>query len=251
MWFSGKGRKSEPVFDSQACLPEHIAIIMDGNGRWASRRGLPRSAGHREGANNLKRIVSECNRIGIRFLTVFAFSTENWSRPKSEVDTLMSLLLEFLHNADKELSGQNIRIRIIGESERLSPEIIKEIDRVVRNTESNTGLNLVIALNYGSRNEIVQAAVKIAREIQSGRMRPEDINEKVFSGHLYTAGIPDPDLIIRPSGESRLSNFLLWQSSYAEFWYSDALWPDFNKQNLYQAIADYQKRNRRFGGLKG
>ncbi len=251
MWFSGKGRKNEPVFDTQAGLPEHIAIIMDGNGRWASRRGLPRSAGHREGANNLKRIVSECNRIGIRFLTVFAFSTENWSRPKSEVDTLMSLLLEFLHNADKELSGQNIRIRIIGESEGLSSEIIREIDRVVRNTESNTGLNLVIALNYGSRNEIVQAAVKIAGEIRSGRMKLEDINEKVFSGYLYTSGIPDPDLIIRPSGESRLSNFLLWQSSYAEFWYSDALWPDFNKQNLYQAIADYQKRNRRFGGLKG
>lgn len=250
MWFSGKRRKVKPEFDSQAGLPEHIAIIMDGNGRWASKRGLPRSAGHREGANNLKRIVSECNRIGIRFLTVFAFSTENWSRPKSEVDTLMSLLLEFLHNADKELAGQNIRIRIIGESEGLSPEIIKEIDRVVHKTESNTGLNLVIALNYGSRNEIVQAAVKIAEDIRSGRMKPEDINEKVFSGYLYTAGMPDPDLIIRPSGESRLSNFLLWQSSYAEFWYSDALWPDFTKEDLHQALADYQKRNRRFGGLK-
>ncbi len=251
MWFSSRRRKEEPVFDNQAGLPEHIAIIMDGNGRWASKRGLPRSAGHREGANNLKRIVSECNSIGIRYLTVFAFSTENWSRPKSEVDTLMSLLLEFLHNSDKELSGKNIRIRIIGESEGLSPKIIKEIDRVVRNTERNTGLNLVIALNYGSRNEIVRAAVKIAGEIQSGSMKPEDINEKVFSSYLYTAGMPDPDLIIRPSGESRLSNFLLWQSSYAEFWYSDTLWPDFNKQDLYQAIADYQKRNRRFGGLKG
>ena len=251
MWFSSRRRKEEPVFDNQAGLPEHIAIIMDGNGRWASKRGLPRSAGHREGANNLKRIVSECNSIGIRYLTVFAFSTENWSRPKNEVDTLMSLLLEFLHNSDKELSGKNIRIRIIGESEGLSPKIIKEIDRVVRNTERNTGLNLVIALNYGSRNEIVRAAVKIAGEILSGSMKPEDINEKVFSGYLYTAGMPDPDLIIRPSGESRLSNFLLWQSSYAEFWYSDTLWPDFNKQDLYQAIADYQKRNRRFGGLKG
>lgn len=251
MWFSGQGRKEKPAFDSQSGLPEHIAIIMDGNGRWASKRGLPRSAGHREGANNLKRIVSECNRIGIKYLTVFAFSTENWSRPKSEVNTLMSLLLEFLHNADKELSGQNIRIRIIGESNGLPGEIIQEIDRVVRKTESNTGLNLVIALNYGSRNEIVHAALAIAREIQDGRVRPEDINEKVFSGYLYTADIPDPDLIIRPSGENRLSNFLLWQSSYAEFWYSNALWPDFNKQDLHEAISDYQRRNRRFGGIKG
>ena len=251
MWLFSRRRKVDPTYDSQAGLPEHIAIIMDGNGRWASKRGLPRSAGHREGANNLKRIVSECNRIGIKYLTVFAFSTENWSRPKSEVDTLMSLLLEFLHNADKELSGQNIRIRIIGESNGLSADIIREIDRVVHKTESNTGLNLVIALNYGSRNEIVQAAVSIAREIQSGTMKLEDINEKMFSGYLYTADIPDPDLIIRPSGENRLSNFLLWQSSYAEFWYSNALWPDFNKNDLYQAIADYQGRNRRYGGIKG
>lgn len=251
MWFSSQRRKDNPAFDSQSGLPEHIAIIMDGNGRWASKRGLPRSAGHREGANNLKRIVSECNKIGIKYLTVFAFSTENWSRPKSEVDTLMSLLLEFLRNADKELSGQNIRIRIIGESNGLSAEIIQEIDRVVCKTESNTALNLVIALNYGSRNEIVQAAVSIARKIQSGTIKPEDINEKMFSGYLYTADIPDPDLIIRPSGENRLSNFLLWQSSYAEFWYSNALWPDFNKNDLYQAIADYQGRNRRYGGIKG
>lgn len=251
MWLFNRRRKVNPAFSSQAGLPEHIAIIMDGNGRWASKRGLPRSAGHREGANNLKRIVSECNRIGIKYLTVFAFSTENWSRPKNEVNTLMSLLLEFLHNADKELSGQNIRIRIIGESNGLSAEIIREIDRVVHKTESNTGLNLVIALNYGSRNEIVQAAVSIAREIQSGTMKPEDINEKMFSGYLYTADIPDPDLIIRPSGENRLSNFLLWQSSYAEFWYSNALWPDFSKKDLYQAIADYQGRNRRYGGIKG
>jgi undecaprenyl diphosphate synthase len=198
MWFPGRRRnKAVQASDNQTGLPVHIAIIMDGNGRWAAKRGLPRSIGHREGANNLKRIVIECNKIGIRYLTVFAFSTENWSRPKSEVDALMSLLLEFLQNADKELSGQNIRIRVIGEAAGLSDDIVREIDRVVRKTESNNGLNLIIALNYGSRNEIVQAAARIAREVQYGRMKPEDINEKVFSEYLYTAGIPDPDLVIR------------------------------------------------------
>jgi len=250
MWFPGRGRKKADRALDQKGLPVHIAIIMDGNGRWAAKRGLPRSIGHREGANNLKRIVIECNKIGIKYLTVFAFSTENWSRPKSEVDALMSLLLEFLQNADRELAGQNIRIRVIGEVEGLSDDIVKEIDRVVRKTESNDGLTLIIALNYGSRNEIVQAVVRIAREVQCGRMKPEDINEKVFSEYLYTAGIPDPDLVIRSSGENRLSNFLLWQSSYAELWYSDTLWPDFSERDLHQAIEDYKKRNRRFGGIK-
>ena len=235
--------------DTSRDLPVHIAVILDGNGRWAARRGLPRNAGHREGANTLKRVVKECNAIGIKYLTAFAFSTENWNRPRQEVNALMQLLLEFLQNAEKELAGTNIRITVIGDTDKLSEEIRNEIDRVVANTAANTGLNLVIALNYGSRCEIAAAAARIARDVREGRIEPEDVDEELFSNYLYTSGIPDPDLVIRPSGEYRLSNFLLWQSSYSEFWYSDILWPDFSKEHLYQAISDYQNRNRRFGGL--
>lgn len=249
MWFSGLKKRTKPAFDKNKQIPTHIAIFMDGNGRWAARRGLPRSAGHREGANNLKRIVKECNALGIKYLTAYAFSTENWSRPKEEVDALMSLLLEFLKNADKELSGQNIRIRVIGDIQALSQEIRKETARVVEKTSKNTGLTLVIALNYGSRSEIANAAARIARDVKQGRLNPDNINEKMFSDYLYTAGIPDPDLVIRPSGEQRLSNFLLWQSSYAEFWYSNILWPDFSKKDLIEALGEFQRRNRRFGGL--
>ena len=235
--------------DTSRDLPVHIAVIMDGNGRWAARRGLPRNAGHREGANTLKRVVKECNAIGIKYLTAFAFSTENWNRPRQEVNALMQLLLEFLQNAEKELAGTNIRITVIGDTDKLSEEIRNEIDRVVANTAANTGLNLVIALNYGSRCEIAAAAARIARDVREGRIEPEDVDEELFSNYLYTSRIPDPDLVIRPSGEYRLSNFLLWQSSYSEFLYSDILWPDFSKEHLYQAISDYQNRNRRFGGL--
>lgn len=249
MWFSGHKNKTQPLFDINKQMPAHIAVFMDGNGRWAARRGLPRSAGHREGANTLKRTVKECNALGIKYLTAYAFSTENWNRPKDEVDSLMSLLLEFLKNADRELSGQNIQIRIIGDTQGLSQEIRNEIARVIKNTSKNTGLTLVIALNYGSRSEIANAAARIARDVKQGRVDPDDINEKVFSDYLYTAGIPDPDLVIRPSGEQRLSNFLLWQSSYAEFWYSNILWPDFSKKDLFEALGDFQKRSRRFGGL--
>lgn len=247
--FAGMRKKKKAAAKVQEKLPVHIAIIMDGNRRWAERRGLPRSVGHREGANTLKRIVKECDALGIKYLTAFAFSTENWNRPKEEVDALMSLLLEFLRNADKELAGKNIRISVIGETDRLSEEIRREIARVMQNTAENTGLNLIIALNYGSRTEIARAAARIATDVKEGRIRAEDINEEMFSGYLYTAGIPDPDLVIRPSGENRLSNFLLWQSSYSEFWYSDILWPDFTKKNLLEAIEAYQQRDRRFGGL--
>jgi len=249
MWFFGRTKHKEPGLDKNAPIPVHVAIIMDGNGRWANKRGLPRNAGHREGANTLKRIVKDCDELGIKYLTVYAFSTENWNRPKDEVDALMSLLLEFLRNADKELAGKNIRIKVIGEAEGLSDEIKKEIKRVVENTQMNTGLTLIIALNYGSRTEIAGAAAEIARHVRSGAINPEDINEKLFEKYLYTYGIPDPDLVIRPSGEYRLSNFLLWQTSYSEFWYSDVLWPDFTRKNLLDALASYQKRNRRFGGL--
>jgi len=236
-------------FDNSLNVPVHIAVIMDGNGRWAAKRGLPRNAGHREGANTLKRLVKECNAIGIKYLTAYAFSTENWNRPKEEVDGLMDLLLEFLRNAEKELAGTNIRISVIGDTGKLSEEIRKEIKRVVENTAANTGLNLIIALNYGSRCEIAAAAARIAKDAKEGRLDPEDVDEKLFSSYLYTSGIPDPDLVIRPSGEYRLSNFLLWQSSYSELWFSNVLWPDFSKEHLHQAIRDYQNRNRRFGGV--
>jgi undecaprenyl diphosphate synthase len=249
MWIFGHSKHISPALDKSGLIPVHIAIIMDGNGRWASKRGLPRNAGHREGANTLKRIVRICDEIGVKFLTVYAFSTENWNRPKDEVDALMSLLLEFLKNADNELAGKNIRIRVIGESEGLSNEIKKEIARITSNTMNNTGLTLLIALNYGSRTEITNAAARIAREVKRGTLNPEDINEKLFSRYLYTSDIPDPDLVIRPSGEHRISNFLLWQSSYSEFWYSDILWPDFSKKYLIEAITEFQRRNRRFGGL--
>ena len=246
MFFFGKRNRS--INMDKNTLPVHIAIFMDGNGRWASQRGLPRSAGHREGANNLKKIVKYSDEIGIKYLTVYAFSTENWSRPKDEVDALMSLLLEFLKNADKEIAGKNIKIKVIGDSNGLTEEIKKEIVRVTENTKKNDGLTLVIALNYGSRSEIVEMVRRIAIDVKKGGLNTDAINEQLVSNYLYTAGIPDPDLVIRPSGENRLSNFLLWQSSYAEFWYSNILWPDFSKKDLIGAIEEYQKRNRRYGG---
>jgi undecaprenyl diphosphate synthase len=249
MWIFSRSKHKSPALDKSGQIPAHIAIIMDGNGRWASKRGLPRNAGHREGANTLKRIVRICDEIGVKYLTVYAFSTENWNRPKDEVDALMSLLLEFLKSADNELAGKNIRIRVMGESEGLSNEIKREISRITANTMKNTGLTLMIGLNYGSRAEITNAAVKIAREVKCGALNPEDINEKLITSYLYTSDIPDPDLVIRPSGEHRISNFLLWQSSYSEFWYSDILWPDFSKKYLIEAITEFQKRNRRYGGL--
>jgi len=230
-------------------LPIHIAIIPDGNGRWAKKRGMPRSAGHREGAKTLKKIVKFCAQLGIKYMTIYVFSTENWKRPKSEVDDLMSLLLEFLKNAEAELEGSNVRIKVIGRIEDLSEELQREISRVEKHTDGNTGLCLNIALNYGGRDEIVSAVKKIAREVAEGRLKPGDINENTISDMLYTSKIPDPDLLIRTSGEKRSSNFLLWQLAYTEFWYTNVLWPDFSEENMVEAICDFQNRNRRFGGI--
>ncbi|HOM01229.1 MAG TPA: isoprenyl transferase [Acetivibrio sp.] len=230
-------------------LPAHIAIIMDGNGRWAKKRALPRSVGHREGAKTLKEISTFCGEIGIKYLTVYAFSTENWKRPKSEVDALMSLLLDYLKNAETHIGGKNVRIQVIGDISVFDDNIKKEIDRVTKLTSKNSGLILNIALNYGSRDEIVHAAKRIAKEVAEGKINAGDIDEKVLNDRLYTAAIPDPDLLIRPGGEKRLSNFLLWQSAYTELWYTDVLWPDFKKEHILEAISDYQKRNRRFGGI--
>ncbi|NLX63171.1 MAG: isoprenyl transferase [Clostridiaceae bacterium] len=229
-------------------IPKHIAIIMDGNGRWAEKRGLSRSMGHREGSRTLKKIVEECYRLGVRYLTVYAFSTENWSRPKEEVDELMKLLLEYLRNAERELAGKNVRIRVIGDKKRLPEEIVKEIERVEKSTENIEGLDFIIALNYGGRQEIVEAVSRLVEDVKAGLV--SRIDEGTISERLYTKGIPDPDLLIRTSGEMRLSNFLIWQSSYTEFYFCDVLWPDFSAANLRDAIISYQGRQRRFGGVK-
>lgn len=225
-------------------LPEHIGIIMDGNGRWAKKRGLPRSAGHKAGAEALKKIITEANKLGIKYATVYAFSTENWKRPKDEVDYLMSLLMDYLVNAEKTLSGENVVIRAIGSRKELSEEMQRQIIKTEEFTKNNTGIVMNIALNYGGRDEIVNAVNEIVKNGEA------DINADVIEKYLYTAGQPDVDLLIRTSGEVRLSNFMLWQVSYAEMWFTDKLWPDFKPKDLHKAIFDYQQRGRRFGGVK-
>ena len=225
-------------------LPEHIAIIMDGNGRWAKKRHLPRSAGHAAGSKNFKEIARYCNKIGLHYLTVYAFSTENWKRPKEEVDSIMDILRDYLKDA-KNFKDENIQVKFIGKIEVLPEDIVYLIHDAEENSKDATGLKLNIALNYGGRDEIVTAVRRIVAE----GLRPDEIDEAAISARLYTAGQPDPDFIIRPSGEFRLSNFLIWQSAYAEFWYSDVLWPDFKPKHLEQAIDDYCHRNRRFGGV--
>lgn len=226
---------------------KHIAIIMDGNGRWAKKRGLSRSMGHREGSKNLRKIVEACYNMGVRYLTVYAFSTENWARPKAEVDELMRLLLDYLRNAEKELKGKDVRIRVIGEKYPLSKEIVNEIERVENATKNRKTLDFIIALNYGGRQEIVNAVSRILEDAKEGKLI--EVNESEISRRLYTSEIPDPDLLIRTSGEMRVSNFLIWQISYSEFYFSDVLWPDFSEKHLKEAILTYQSRQRRFGGI--
>ncbi len=230
-------------------LPEHIGVIMDGNGRWAKKRGLPRSAGHSAGADALKKIVTEANKLGIKYITVYAFSTENWKRPKEEVDYLMSLLLDYLRNAEKTLAGEDVVIRAIGSRKELSQEIRDQIVKTEEFTKNNKGIVMNIALNYGGREEITNAAKNICKEVQEGKIKIEDINDKMFSQYLYTENQPDVDLLIRTSGEQRLSNFMLWQVSYAEMWFTHKLWPDFKPADLHRAIIDFQNRGRRFGGV--
>ena len=230
--------------NSERVLPRHIAIIMDGNGRWAKKRGLPRTAGHTAGAKTFKNIARYCNKIGLKYLTVYAFSTENWKRPEDEVKGIMNLLREYLKDAEN-FKDENIRVRFIGDREPLADDIKELMLKNERESENATGLTLYIAINYGGRDEVVKAVQKI---IKSG-VKAEDITEKVISDNLYTADCPDPDFIIRPSGEYRISNYLIWQSAYSEFWYSDILWPDFTEKHLEKAIDDFNKRNRRFGGI--
>ena len=225
-------------------LPEHIAIIMDGNGRWAKKRSLPRTAGHAAGSRTFKTIARYCNKIGIKYLTVYAFSTENWKRPKSEVDNIMNILRDYLKDTDN-FKDENIKLEFIGDRAPLADDIKELMLKAEADSADATGLHLNIALNYGGRDEIVHAVKSIVKE----GIDPEDITEQTVSDRLYTAGQPDPDFIIRPSGEYRLSNYMIWQAAYAEYWFSDILWPDFSPRDLDRAIEDFSRRNRRFGGV--
>lgn len=248
--FWRRDKPSETQAIDRTRLPRHIGIIMDGNGRWAKRHGLPRSAGHKKGADTLEKIVDYCNGLGIKAITVYAFSTENWSRPQKEIDALMDLLYDYLISVEKKFAGRNIRLKISGEQAPLSEKIKAAIRHAEEVTANGDRLILNIALNYGGRAEIVRAAQLAAADVLAQKRKPEEIDETIFGQYLYTADLPEVDLIIRPSGELRLSNFLLWQAAYAEFWYSDICWPDFKERDMEQAILDYQKRDRRFGGVR-
>ncbi|MFG6118281.1 MULTISPECIES: isoprenyl transferase [Thalassobacillus] len=230
-------------------LPSHVAIIMDGNGRWAKSKGLPRIAGHKEGMNVVKKIVRHASNLGIEVLTLYAFSTENWKRPKTEVDFLMKLPMEFLNTYLPELIEKNVRVETIGDFERLPHHTKKAVQEAKDRTSQNTGLVLNFALNYGSRYEMVKAVKQVADEVRDGDLVPEDIDEACISERLYTANLKEPDLLIRTSGEQRLSNFLLWQLAYSEFWFTDVYWPDFDETYFEKALYDYQNRKRRYGGI--
>ncbi len=230
-------------------LPVHIGIIMDGNGRWAKKRGLPRQAGHVTGAKVFRTITKHCEKRGIQYLTVYAFSTENWKRPQAEVDGIMNLLRDYLKESLSDFKKENIRTRFIGELSALAPDIQELMAEAQRETAHKTGMTLNIAVNYGGRAEILHAVKRLVEDVQSGKIRVEEIDEEQLSDRLYTAGQPDPDLILRPSGESRLSNFMVWQSAYAEYVMNDVLWPDFTTDDLDEALLEFARRNRRFGGV--
>lgn len=231
-------------------IPKHIAIIMDGNGRWAQKRGMPRAFGHREGAETLKKIVRFSSDIGVGALTAYAFSTENWKRPTEEVHLLMKLISDYLDGNIEEMHQNNVKVRFIGKTEELSDMLRRKIEKAQTRTANNTGLVLNLAVNYGARTEITRAVEIIASQVRDGMIKPEDITENTIQQQLYTANLPDPDLLIRPSGDLRISNFLLWQCAYTEFWFTEENWPDFTPELLVQAISDFQNRERRFGGLK-
>jgi len=231
-------------------VPRHVAIIMDGNGRWAKKRRMPRQAGHVAGISALRRTVAAAHDFGIEYLTVYAFSTENWQRPPAEVSALMGLFRRFFHADMRKLQSENVRVRFIGRRAGLAPDIGKMIDEAERMTEANNGLNLTIAFSYGAREEIVGAARALARSAAAGLLIPDEITEASFSLHLQTSGFPDVDLVIRPGGEKRISNFLLWQAAYAEFVFVEALWPDFGHEQMATALSEYAVRDRRFGGIR-
>jgi undecaprenyl diphosphate synthase len=231
-------------------IPTHIAIIMDGNGRWAKQRFLPRTIGHKAGVEAIRDVVKECSTLGVKHLTLYAFSTENWKRPKVEVEALMGLLVTYLSKEVKELHQNNVRINTIGDISQLPQKAVDALNESIELTKDNKGLTLNLALNYGSRNDIKSAIIDIAKNYKNGKISIEDIGEELIANYLSTKSIPDPDLIIRTSGEQRISNFLLWEMAYSEFYFTDVYWPDFSKEELRKAIYTYQNRDRRFGGLK-
>lgn len=227
--------------------PKHVAIILDGNGRWAKKRGLPRNVGHTQGSRAVEKICEDAFNLGIQYLTVYAFSTENWNRPDSEVAALMKLLRNYMKTSIKRAMRNNMKVQVIGDKSALAEDLITDITKLEEATKDNTGLHFQIAINYGSRNEIIRGIKALAQDIKEGKEKIENIDESLFDNYLDTKGIPDPDLLIRTSGELRLSNFLLWQLAYTEFYFTDVLWPDFNKKELQKAIEYYDSRNRRFG----
>lgn len=241
--------KSEEAKNTDIILPEHIGIIMDGNGRWAKKRSLPRSVGHREGAKTFRKITRYCSDIGIKYLTVYAFSTENWKRPQDEVISLMKLFKSYLNEALEDFKDDSIVVKFIGDKSHFSEDLQKLMIENEESSKDRDGMVLNIAMNYGSRDEIVRAVKNISLDVKAGKLDADKIDEELFSNYLYTAGQPDPDLIIRPSGEYRISNFMLWQAAYTEFVIMNKLWPDFEKSDLDEAINIYSQRNRRFGGV--
>jgi undecaprenyl diphosphate synthase len=235
--------------ENELIIPKHVAIIMDGNGRWAKSKRMPRNYGHTQGSKVVEKICEEAYKMGIQYLTVYAFSTENWKRPKEEVDSLMKLLKTYLDTSIKTSTKNNMRVRVIGDKSKLSADIIKSIDALEEASKNNTGLNFQVAINYGSRNEILRAAKALSMDVKSNKIDIDHIDEETFEKYLDTNDIPEPDLLIRTSGEQRLSNFLLWQLAYTEFYFPDVLWPDFNKKELQKAIEYYSSRNRKFGAI--
>ena len=244
-----KAKEKEIAAPDMSRLPRHIAIIMDGNGRWAKKRGLPRTAGHAAGAETFRTIATYCKEIGLDYLTVYAFSTENWKRPEAEVNAIMGLLKKYLMEAIGQMERDRVKMEFFGDTSVLTPELQELIARTREISSHYEGCQVNICLNYGGRDEILRAARAFAQECAEGKAKPEDLTEARLSSGLFSAGVPDPDLVIRPSGELRLSNFLLWQSAYSEFYYSDVLWPDFTKDDLNRAIAAFQQRDRRYGGV--
>ncbi len=230
-------------------IPRHVAIIMDGNGRWAAKHGVERIFGHEHGVGAVRSAVEGAGEIGIEFLTLYAFSTENWERPKSEVDALMRLLVQSIENESEDLNRQNVRLSAIGDLKKLPGDVNEKLNECIGSLNNNTGLNLILALSYSSKWEITEAVRNIAKDVKSGKIQPESIDDKMIEAYLSTVHLPEPELLIRTSGEFRISNFLLWQIAYAEFYFTDILWPDFTKENLFEAVYDFQNRERRFGKI--
>ena len=241
---------AEKIDVSGMNIPRHVAIILDGNGRWAKKRLLPRNAGHAAGAKTVEKIIEDAHDLGIKYITMYAFSTENWNRPESEVKALMKLLRNYLKDCIERANKNDMKCLVIGDKSRLDEDIIKRINELEECSKDNKGITFIIALNYGSRDEITRATKKMALDVKAGKLNPEEITEKTIESYLDTAGIPDPDLLIRTSGEIRLSNYLLWQLAYTEFYFTDVLWTYFNKEELNKAIVKYNQRDRRFGGIK-